>query len=246
MNPVAARQAVPLACRRDHRGALPPASRRPIGRSLRSWPRLARTARSAGRADRRVRVPRQHCLSGNLTQVLNSFPAQYDPSEPTSLLVFQDGQWYLDPEGAVRAAIVLDNLLHRGDIPVTIGVFVDPGVLAGADDTKNRNVEYDAFDDRYITFLLTEIIPTAGATRSPRTRTGGASAGVAAVATAHSRPHGCARTHFAASCPATPAGDLATSTNPHMFIHLRNWSHHGQVARLDRYPARHVTTGHPP
>ncbi|MBX7269311.1 esterase family protein [Micromonospora sp. Llam7] len=86
-------------------------------------------------------------------------PAQYDPSLPASLMVFQDGQWYLDPEGEVRGAIVLDNLIHRGDIPVTVGVFVDPGVLVGAEDPKNRNIEYDAFDDRYVTFLLTEIIP---------------------------------------------------------------------------------------
>lgn len=85
--------------------------------------------------------------------------AQHDPSEPASLIVFQDGQWYLDPEGEVRGAIVLDNLIHRGDIPATIGLFVDPGVHAGAEDPENRNVEYDAFDDRYVTFLLTEIIP---------------------------------------------------------------------------------------
>ena len=86
-------------------------------------------------------------------------PAQYDPSAPASLMVFQDGWWYLDPEGQVRGAIVLDNLIHRGDIPVTIGVFVDPGVFNNAENPKNRNAEYDAFDDRYVTFLLAEIIP---------------------------------------------------------------------------------------
>ncbi len=86
-------------------------------------------------------------------------PAQYDPSEPASLMVFQDGQWYLDPEGEVRGGIVLDNLTRRGDIPVTIGVFVDPGVVESAEDPRNRNAEYDAFDDRYVNFLLTEIIP---------------------------------------------------------------------------------------
>ncbi len=86
-------------------------------------------------------------------------PAQYDPAEPASLMVFQDGWWYLDPAGEVRGAIVLDNLIHRGDIPVTIGVFVDPGVFPDAENPKNRNNEYDAFDDRYVTFLLTEIIP---------------------------------------------------------------------------------------
>lgn len=86
-------------------------------------------------------------------------PAQYDPAVPASLMVFQDGRLYLNPEGDVRGGIVLDNLTHQGHIPVTIGVFVDPGVFVGATNPKNRNAEYDAFDDRYATFLLTEIIP---------------------------------------------------------------------------------------
>ncbi len=86
-------------------------------------------------------------------------PRSNDPSEPASLMVFQDGWWYLDPGGEVRGATVLDNLVHRGDIPVTIGVFVDPGVFPGANEPKNRNAEYDALDDRYVTLLLTEIIP---------------------------------------------------------------------------------------
>ena len=91
-------------------------------------------------------------------------PAQYDAAEPASLVVFQDGEHYLDPLGEVRAATVLDNLIHRGDLPVTIGVFVDPGVFDDVEDpdggrNKQRNAEYDAFDDRYVKFLLEEIIP---------------------------------------------------------------------------------------
>ena len=74
-------------------------------------------------------------------------------------MVFQDGRLYMDPEGEVRGGIVLDNLIHQGDIPVTIGVFVEPGVFVDPENPKNRNAEYDAFDDRYSTFLLTEIIP---------------------------------------------------------------------------------------
>jgi enterochelin esterase-like enzyme len=74
-------------------------------------------------------------------------------SQVASLMVFQDGWMYLDPEGEIRAGIVFDNLIHRGEMPPTIGVFVDPG------QPDNRNVEYDAFDDRYATFLLTEILP---------------------------------------------------------------------------------------
>jgi enterochelin esterase family protein len=80
-------------------------------------------------------------------------PAQYTPSEPAALMVFQDGQMYLDPDGEIRAAVVFDNLIRSGEMPVTIGVFVDPG------EPENRNVEYDAFDDAYATLLLTEILP---------------------------------------------------------------------------------------
>ena len=80
-------------------------------------------------------------------------PAQYTDSEPASLMVFQDGRMYLDPEGDFRAGVVFDNLIHRGEMPVTIGVFVDPG-------RDNRNAEYDAFSDAYAEFLLTEILPS--------------------------------------------------------------------------------------
>ncbi len=90
-------------------------------------------------------------------------PAQYDPTAPAALMVFQDGTWNLDPQGRVRGAIVLDNLIHQRDIPVTIGVFVEPGLFEGAAEPKNRSAEYDAFDDRYVTFLLTEIIPVVQA-----------------------------------------------------------------------------------
>jgi enterochelin esterase family protein len=68
-------------------------------------------------------------------------------------MVFQDAQWYLDLDFEARAPVVLDNLIHRGEMPVTIGVFVAPG------EPGNRNVEYDAFSDAYATFLLTEILP---------------------------------------------------------------------------------------
>lgn len=80
-------------------------------------------------------------------------PAQYTGAEPAAVTVFQDGGVYVDPDGAFRAGVVLDNLIHRGELPVTIGVFVDPG------EPGNRNAEYDAFDDAYATFLLTEILP---------------------------------------------------------------------------------------
>jgi enterochelin esterase family protein len=80
-------------------------------------------------------------------------PAQYEPGDEAAVMVFQDGRMYLDPDGEIRAGIVLDNLIARGEMPVTIGVFVDPG------EPGNRNVEYDAADGAYATFLLTELLP---------------------------------------------------------------------------------------
>jgi enterochelin esterase family protein len=80
-------------------------------------------------------------------------PAQYTDSTPASLMVFQDAEWYLDLEFEARAPVVLDNLIHRGEMPVTIGVFVAPG------EPGRRNSEYDAFSDAYATFLQTEILP---------------------------------------------------------------------------------------
>jgi enterochelin esterase-like enzyme len=86
-------------------------------------------------------------------------PAQYTALEPASLMVFQDGHLYLDPEGELRAAIVFDNLIHRGEMPVTIAVLIDPGMSASEPEPENRNVEYDTFSDAYATLLLTEILP---------------------------------------------------------------------------------------
>jgi enterochelin esterase-like enzyme len=78
-------------------------------------------------------------------------PAQYTPEQPASLLVVQDPVWYLDLERETRAPIVFDNLIHRGEMPVTIAVFVEP--------PEDRNAEYDAFDDRYATFLVEGLLP---------------------------------------------------------------------------------------
>ena len=82
-------------------------------------------------------------------------PAQYAPSEPASLMVFQDAKRYTDMNYEVRAPTVLDNLIHRGEMPVTIVVFVEA--------SDNRNAEYDAFSDAYATFLVEEIAPAVRA-----------------------------------------------------------------------------------
>src|SRR5437868_14549620 len=51
-------------------------------------------------------------------------PAQYDGRTPVSLMVFNDGPAYKDPNGDLRAPNVLDDLIYRREIPVMIAVFI--------------------------------------------------------------------------------------------------------------------------
>lgn len=91
-------------------------------------------------------------------------PRQYDPAQPASLMVFQDGESYLG--SYVNAPIVFDNLIHHGEMPITIGLFVSPGdkgpgnaIYGGTD---NRSIEYDSLNDHYARFLLEELLPEIG------------------------------------------------------------------------------------
>ncbi|MCC7155599.1 MAG: SMP-30/gluconolactonase/LRE family protein [Bryobacterales bacterium] len=93
-------------------------------------------------------------------------PAQYSPGKPAAVMVFQDGAGAVNvtEKGQQRVPIVLDNLIHRGEMPVTIGIFINPGVLpgnAGAPIRYNRSFEYDSLGDRYARFLIDEILPEA-------------------------------------------------------------------------------------
>jgi enterochelin esterase-like enzyme len=93
-------------------------------------------------------------------------PAQYRPDSPACVMVFQDGKNYLNEQGQFRVPIVFDNLIHKGQMPVTIGVFINPGVLPakekGGKPQANRSFEYDSLSDRYARLLLDEILPEVG------------------------------------------------------------------------------------
>lgn len=93
-------------------------------------------------------------------------PAQYDGSKPAALMVFQDGGGYVSETGGQRVPIVFDNLIAKGEMPVTIGVFLNPGnrsapdsSAAGANNRSNRSFEYDSLGDAYAKFLLDELLP---------------------------------------------------------------------------------------
>ena len=98
-------------------------------------------------------------------------PAQYDETKPAAVMVFQDGHAYVDPKGQFRATVVMDNLIHAGEMPVTIGIFIDPGHKGELPERRgwsprpsNRSFEYDTLSDQYARFLVEEILPEVGRT----------------------------------------------------------------------------------
>ena len=91
-------------------------------------------------------------------------PTQYDPAHPPCLMVFQDGHAYVNEHGDFRVPTVFDNLIHKKEMPVTIGLFINPGMHGDTlpkDGWKadNRSVEYDTVSDQYARFLLEEMLP---------------------------------------------------------------------------------------
>lgn len=128
-------------------------------------------------------------------------PAQYDGTQPAALMVFQDGHAYAEPQGQFRATVVMDNLIHRGEMPITIGVFIDPGHVGELPAKRgwqpaprNRSFEYDTLSDQYARFLLEEMIPEVSKqvtlTKNPDGRgiCGISSGGICAFTVAWERP----------------------------------------------------------
>lgn len=91
-------------------------------------------------------------------------PAQYNAAKPACLMVVQDGEGAIKETGDLRIPLVFDNLIQQGLMPVTIGLFVNPGVYRATENVAranlfNRSYEYDTVDDRYARFLMEELLP---------------------------------------------------------------------------------------
>jgi len=125
-------------------------------------------------------------------------PAQYDAAKPACVMVFQDGAGYVNPTGPWRVPVVFDNLIAKREMPVTIGIFINPGVVPALTSNAlprfNRSFEYDGLGDRYVRFLLEEILPEVGqrwnlTTDGNARAIGGASSGaIGAFTAAWERP----------------------------------------------------------
>ena len=130
-------------------------------------------------------------------------PAQYDPSKPASLMIFQDGHAFLSTNGEYRIPYVFDNLIYRREMPVTIAVFINPGRTPEQKDasssdwgdrSNNRPQEYNALDDKYTRVIVDEFLPMLGkkynisANPDDRAIAGASSGAICAFTVAWHRP----------------------------------------------------------
>ena len=134
---------------------------------------------------------------GTEREILVYVPQQYTGDKPACLLVCMDGILY-------DATTVMDNLIASGEMPVTIGVFVNPGVVydeEGEVVRYNRCKEFDSTDDLFVQFLEQEVLAKvegmqteSGKTirlsndANDRAITGASSGGIAAFTAAWNRP----------------------------------------------------------
>jgi enterochelin esterase-like enzyme len=145
---------------------------------------------------------KSNVLAGTVRKYWVYVPTQYQPEKPAAVLVFQDGQRATNPNGVLRVQNVLDNLIHKREMPVTIGIFITPGHRGdtypdnlGFGNPNNRSVEYDSLGDAYARFVVDEMLPEVGKsynlTKDPAGRAiGGASSGaIAAFTVAWERPN---------------------------------------------------------
>lgn len=126
-------------------------------------------------------------------------PQQYDPAKPACVYINQDGVQYNAPK-------VFDELIAKGEMPVTIGVFIMHGRVPALNDQAldryNRSYEYDGLGDAYARFLLEELLPEVETKKAENGRAivlsksgndrciGGASSGaICAFTAAWERPH---------------------------------------------------------
>jgi enterochelin esterase-like enzyme len=97
-------------------------------------------------------------------------PAQYTPDKPACVLLFQDGQRATNPNFVLRIPQVMENLIAKKQMPVTIGIFITPGARGeeyaevGGGNPNNRSVEYDSLGDKYARFIIDEVLPEVGKT----------------------------------------------------------------------------------
>jgi len=124
-------------------------------------------------------------------------PEQYDESKPACLMIFQDGGGFVGNPGTPGyVPDAFDTLIAAGEMPVTIALFINPGVIPAPNNNAqprfNRSLEYDGMGPDYANFLVEEIIPALKLNISSdpddRALCGASSGAIAAFTAAWERP----------------------------------------------------------
>jgi enterochelin esterase-like enzyme len=133
------------------------------------------TMRVAGALTGQLLGPIDYTITGTYTgwtagwklQYWVYVPAQYKAGHRAALAVFQDGLRYVgDPKvdpSLFNLPIVFDNLIFKGDMPVTIALLIDPASKTGAwpgGSDPGRGKQYDTPNDQFGKFLTTEFLPS--------------------------------------------------------------------------------------
>lgn len=90
-------------------------------------------------------------------------PQEYDGTKPACLYLGLDGILY-------NAPAVMDTLIANKEMPITIGVFIQPGVITdnqGKVIRYNRSNEFDRTDGTFARFIETEILPAVKQHKTP-------------------------------------------------------------------------------
>ena len=138
-------------------------------------------------------------FAGTTRDIYIYVPAQYDEKAPAPVMVFQDGHAYVNETGEFRVPVVLDNLIHKKELPPLIAIFINPGhkgdkLPDSPWKANNRSFEYDTLSDQYARFVIDEVLPLVGKsyrlTDDPEQRAIGgiSSGGICAFTVAWERP----------------------------------------------------------
>jgi enterochelin esterase family protein len=87
-------------------------------------------------------------------------PAQYDGTRPAAVFIGQDGNNFVravneqtGQPGAWHVPVVFDNLIHKKELPLIIGIFIDPS------SQQQRSAQYDTLSDKYARFVIEDVLP---------------------------------------------------------------------------------------
>ena len=149
-------------------------------------------------------------------------PQQYVPGTAARIIICQDGNSYLDPEGEIRVGVVLDNMIAAGELEPTLALFIRPGTPLPDEERSDdalcpkgdmapndweRSFEYDSVSGKYGDMLIKELLPFVEAehgvtiSSEPKDRLimGHSSGGVCSMAAGFTHPEafGCVVSHCA-------------------------------------------------